>query len=257
MRHATLIFERLGNVGKFTLARALRRPQSVVLEPPAQPLAADNPQLVLVDVAVWGFCRLAIHRRLILQRLVRPFLVVMLNSFRHQMVHVLLTEHDKVIESLLLQSLDEPLDIGVGVRRPKCRLFPFCPAASKIASNAFVICPNPEPRPPDFRFALRLGRSARNVHPHTVDVNRLVIAAFKPQDFSRKEPEVPCTSRLRPSTSAPSILSGTQSNSGVVSLRRLRWAVLDSIPEGSHTHRSIGVSVWEVRDSRFLATSAT
>ena len=41
------------------------------------------------------------------------------------MVHVLLTEHDEVIESLLLQCLDEPLDVGVGVRCPKRRLLPF------------------------------------------------------------------------------------------------------------------------------------
>lgn len=55
----------------------------------------------------------------------------------------------------------------------------------------------------------------------------------------------------------PSILPGTQSDSGVVSARRLYWAVFGSIPEGSQTHRSIGVSVWEVQDSQFSATSAT
>ena len=65
-----------------------------MLEPPAQSLAANDPQLGLVGVAAWGFLRLAIHRRLIPQRLVRPFLVVMLHGFRHQMVHVLLTVHE-------------------------------------------------------------------------------------------------------------------------------------------------------------------
>lgn len=59
-----------------------------MLEPPAQSLAADDPQLGLVGVAAWGFRRLAIHRRLVPQRLVRPFLVVMFDGFRHQAVNV-------------------------------------------------------------------------------------------------------------------------------------------------------------------------
>ena len=138
MRHATLIFERLGNVGKFTLARALRRPQSVVLEPPAQPLAADNPQLGLVGVAAFGICSLRFHVWLISEGLVWPFLVVMLDGFRHQVVHVLLAEHDEVIECFLLQCLEEPLNVGVGVWCPKRRLFPYAPTVPKIASNAFV-----------------------------------------------------------------------------------------------------------------------
>lgn len=51
----------------------------------------------------------------------------MLDGFRNQMVHVLLAEHDQVIENFLLQCLDEPLDVSVGVRGPKCRLFSFRP----------------------------------------------------------------------------------------------------------------------------------
>ena len=109
-----------------------------MLEPPAQTLAAHDPQFGLVGVAVCGFCRLSIHRRLIPQRLVRSFRVVMLNGFRHQMIHVLLAEHDEVIENFLLKCLDEPLDVGVGVRCPKRRLFPYAPTVPKIASNAFV-----------------------------------------------------------------------------------------------------------------------
>jgi hypothetical protein len=65
-----------------------------MLEPPSQSLAADDPQLGLVGAAVRRFCSPKIHRWLIPQRLVRPFFVVMLDRFRHQMVHVLLAEHD-------------------------------------------------------------------------------------------------------------------------------------------------------------------
>jgi hypothetical protein len=97
-----------------------------MVEPPSQSLAADDPQLGLVGVTAWGFRRLATHRWLISQRLVRPFLVVILDGFRHKVIHVLLTEHDEVIESLLLQCLDESLDVGVRIRRPKRSLLPFC-----------------------------------------------------------------------------------------------------------------------------------
>jgi hypothetical protein len=74
----------------------LSRPQSIVLEPSSQSLAADDSQFRLVGVAVWGFRRLATHRWLIPQRLVRPFLVVVLDRFRHQMIHVLLVVHEDV-----------------------------------------------------------------------------------------------------------------------------------------------------------------
>lgn len=41
------------------------------------------------------------------------------HKFLHQIVHVLLAKHDNVIQALLLQRLDETLDEGVSVGRPK------------------------------------------------------------------------------------------------------------------------------------------
>ena len=47
--------------------------------------------------------------------LVRSFFVVMGYKLVDEMVHVLLPEHDEVIEAFLLECLDEPFDEGIGV----------------------------------------------------------------------------------------------------------------------------------------------
>jgi len=41
------------------------------------------------------------------------------------MIHVLLAKHHQVVQHLLLLRLNEVLDVGVRVRRPRGRLFPF------------------------------------------------------------------------------------------------------------------------------------
>ena len=61
--------------------------------------------------------RRLLHNGTIPQPLMRPLGVVVLDVLANQIVEVLLAEHQEVIEALDLQRLNQPLDVGVGVRR--------------------------------------------------------------------------------------------------------------------------------------------
>src|SRR5688572_12810408 len=51
--------------------------------------------------------------------LMRPLVVIVLDVLPHDVVHVLLPEDHEPVQALLLDALDEPLDVGVHVRRAK------------------------------------------------------------------------------------------------------------------------------------------
>ena len=62
-----------------------------------------------------AFLRWRLLYQLVAQALMRPFLVVMILELRTQHIHVRATEDYKVIQNLLLNCLDEPLDKGYHV----------------------------------------------------------------------------------------------------------------------------------------------
>lgn len=63
--------------------------------------------------------RLRRDQRLVLQALMRPFHVIVLQKLLAQVIEMPEPEHDKVIETFLLDRLDEPLGVDVHVRRAK------------------------------------------------------------------------------------------------------------------------------------------
>ena len=87
----------------------------VVLEQPAQPVAADD--------AAGGRSRIGrrpgAEERPVAHALMWAFRVVMLDEFAGEQIHVARTEDDEVIEALVLEGPDEPLDVRVQVRRPE------------------------------------------------------------------------------------------------------------------------------------------
>ena len=81
----------------------------VVLEQPAEALLAD-------DLARLRWWQASGRRWHVADALVRSALVVVVDEFADEVVQVVLTEHDEVVEALLLERLHEPL----GVRRRPC-----------------------------------------------------------------------------------------------------------------------------------------
>ena len=92
-----------------------------MLQQPAKSLAAaDRGEREIVVGR--GFLRFSLgaDEQLIVEPLVRPLLVVMLNRLRHEVVEMPLAEYKKVIEHFLLDRLNKTLDVGAGVGGSPC-----------------------------------------------------------------------------------------------------------------------------------------
>lgn len=108
---------------------------AVALQQAAEPLFAFHfsPQqhsaFALLPLRLRSPAAAQFDKRLIVHCLVRPLHVVVLEPLGNQVVEVPLAQDHEVVEALLLNRLDEPFDIGVGVRRADRRT----PSAKYVA----------------------------------------------------------------------------------------------------------------------------
>ncbi len=91
-----------------------------------------------------------------------------------------MTTHRHLLSAEVLGRLTGGVDAGI------LQIHLILSGKGNDVPNRDIVCPNPEPRPPDFRLAPGLGRSARNVHLRAVDVHRLVIAVSRSTEFFPK-----------------------------------------------------------------------
>ena len=76
-------------------------------------------------------------QRQIPHSLMRPLRVVVFDVLRDQVVEMLRTKRDEVVERFLLQALDKPLNVGLQIRCPYAVFLYLIPASRRTLSNSF------------------------------------------------------------------------------------------------------------------------